>query len=109
MIGKLDRRVIIERATVTADAFNEPIPAWTTFATVWASRQDVSDGENISAGRTTAMAASRFVIRNAGTAAGLTTQDRLNYDGIWNIEGIKETKEGRNRYLELTCTRNADT
>lgn len=93
---------------MAADAFNEPVPTWSTLATVWASRQDVSDGENISAGRTTAMAAARFVIRNAGAAAGVTTQDRLSYDGIWNIEGIKETKEGRKRFLELTCTRNAD-
>lgn len=107
--GKLDRRIVIERATTTFDAFNSPVETWAPLLTVWAERKDVSDAEKVSAGQVSSMLMSRFVIRSSVAAKGVTPKDRVSYDGaVWNIFGIKETPHGRNRFLEITAGRNLD-
>ncbi|MEW9838233.1 phage head closure protein [Mesorhizobium marinum] len=107
--GALDRRIVIERATVTYNAFNEPVQTWATHATVSAERKDVSDGERLAAGQVGSSLHTRFKIRANPTSKGFKPTDRVSYDGaIWSIFGIKETSEGRNRYLELTCAKDAD-
>ena len=107
--GDLDRRIVIERATSTPNAFNEPVLTWGTYATLWAGRKDVSDGEKMAAGQVGAFLQSRFVVRYSTTANAIRPTDRLAYDGgHWNITGIKETVDGRNRFLELTCVRDMD-
>ena len=40
--GELDRKITIQRATVTLNEFNELIETWTDHATVWAKRRDAS-------------------------------------------------------------------
>jgi len=35
--GRLDRRISIQRATVTTDAYGAPVETWATIATVWAN------------------------------------------------------------------------
>ena len=107
--GDLDRRIVIERATVTQNAFNEDVQTWATYATVWASRKDVSDGEKLAAGQIGASLSSRFVIRSSTIAKAIKPNDRINYDSaIWSIFGIKETAEGRKRFLEITAAKDAD-
>lgn len=107
--GSLDRRIVIQRATGTKNALNSVTKVWGTYATVWAGRKDVSDGEKVAAGHVMASLASRFVIRSSALAKAIRPTDRINYDGaIWNIHGIKETVEGRNRFLEITAVRAAD-
>lgn len=106
--GDLDRRIVIERATSTTNSFNEPVLTWGTYATIWASRSDVSDGERNAAGQVGSYLMSRFVIRSSPTTRAIKPSDRVSYDGIWNIHGIKQTQDGRNRFLELTCAKDAD-
>lgn len=107
--GKVDRRIVIQRATTVPNELNEPVETWATYATVWASREDVSDGEKMSAGQVSSMLMSRFVIRSSLTAKGVTPKDRISHDGgIWNIFGIKETRHGRNRFIEITAGRKLD-
>lgn len=107
--GSLDRRIVIQRATTVANAFNAPIETWAPFATVWAGRSDVSDGERMAAGQVGSFVMSRFVVRANSTTKAIKATDRVSHDGaIWAIHGIKETKDGRNRFLELTCARDAD-
>ena len=107
--GNLDRRVTMERATVTQDPFGGDQMAWGTIGTVWARREDASDGERLSASQVNATLISRFVIRSSIMTRGVTPNDRLNYDGgYWDIHGIKETKDGRNRFLEITAMRQSD-
>ena len=36
-IGYLDRRIIIQSATRTADKYGQTVPAWESYATVWAA------------------------------------------------------------------------
>lgn len=106
MIGKLDRRIVIERATVTRDGYGQQIETWSTHMTIWAGREDLSDGERVSNARINSSLASRFVVRYSAASSGILPTDRIHYDGArWNISGIKETKHGRGRYLEISAER----
>lgn len=109
--GKLDRKIVIQRYTGgSVDAFGENTSgSWGTFITVSASRKDVSDSEKVSAGQVNAVRMSRFVIRSSANSRTVTPVDRVSYDSkIWDIHGIKETNEGRMKYLELTVMAQAD-
>jgi len=104
----LDRRIVIERATVTQNALNEDVQSWATYATVWAKRTDVSDGEKIAAGQIGAFVMTRFVIRSTTRTRAIKPSDRISYEGLWSIHGIKEAADGRNRFLEITAAKDAD-
>ena len=108
--GKLDRRITIERlAEGAVNGFGEPAETWATLTAVAANRADVSDTEKVSAGQRSSALMSRFVIRSSTVTRTVTTLDRLNYDNrIWNIQGVKETSEGRNHWIEITATRESD-
>ena len=108
-IGQLDRRISIERnqGSVTND-LNETVEVWAPIATVWARKRDVSDGERAASGQVGSTLQSRFVIRSSPAARGFTPVDRLVYNGVWQIHGIKELDEGRNRFLEITAIRALD-
>lgn len=107
--GDLDRRIIVERFSATTNGLNEEVKTWATFINVAAGRSDVSDGERFAAGQVGASLMSRFKIRSSINAKTVTPEDRISYDGdLWNILGIKETKEGRNRFLEITAVRRQD-
>lgn len=110
MIGSLDRRITISRESEQSrNAMNEPVTIWSDLATVSARKRDFSDGEAREAGQISSHLSSRFVIRNAGLAATVNPKDRIIYGGsIWNILGVRETNEGRNRFLEVTAVRGTD-
>lgn len=104
-IGNLDRRITIERQMLVGDdGYGNTIYDWGPLATVAASRLDVSDTERVAYGGLFSELISRFVIRAAGAAGSVYPTDRLAYDGKhWDISGVKETKHGRNRFLEITA------
>ncbi len=108
--GELDRRITIQRfGEVGRNPFNEPIKDWAALTTVWARREDAADGERLAAGQVGAVLNSRFVVRSSSVTKTVTPKDRLSYDGaLWNIFGIKETRDGRNQFLEITAAREAD-
>lgn len=102
--SNLDRRVTIERYTVTDDGYGSEIHTWYPLVTVAASRADLSDAEKVSAGAVVSIVSSRFLIRDQGEAATVKAWDRLSHDGqIWNIAGVKQAREGRNRFLEISA------
>lgn len=109
-IGELDRRITVQRLTQgVQNEFGEPVETWADYATVWAKRSDVSDAEKVTAGQREAALMSRFVIRSSTNAKTITAADRISYDGkLWNIHGVKETSEGRNRFLEITAAAESD-
>lgn len=107
--GELDRRITFERASSVPNAFNEPVETWAPFLTVSARRQDASDGEKMAAEQVGASLRSRFVVRSSAQTRAVKPVNRIAYDGaIWNIEGIKETAQGRRRFLEVTAVKDAD-
>lgn len=104
-VGDLDQRITIERVDILGiDTFGNPICEWKPLATIAASRSDVSDTERVAYGAIVSRLVSRFVIRTGGPAASVNSVDRLAYEGVrWEILGVKETKQGRKRFLEITA------
>lgn len=105
--GKLDRRITLQRATVTRDEYNEPVEAWGDIATVWASYEPIRDGERFRAGERAAELSARFQIRYSSTVADLGPEDRLTFEGkVYEIVHVKEI--GRREGLEITTTARGD-
>lgn len=106
--GKLDRRILIEKKAVVQNDLGEEVETWTTLATVWGSKQDISDGERVAAAEVSATITTRFRIRYSSAVAVVNPGDhRLSYDGkIWDIWGVKEI--GRREGLELTAAARAE-
>jgi head-tail adaptor len=104
-IGELDRRITVRRLTIVGyNPFNEPIYEVADFATVWANRIDVSDAEKYAAATVGNVLLSRFVVRSTPITRQIDHTDTLDHDGAeWNIDGIKQTRDGRNRFLEITA------
>lgn len=100
--GKLDRRIQFRRYTMTDDGFSQ-VEAWADHGSpVWASKQDLSDGEKMRAGEVSASLTARFEVRSSDFSRALTPKDALTYRGVtYEIFGIKEI--GRNRMLEITA------
>jgi SPP1 family predicted phage head-tail adaptor len=102
--GDLDRRVTLQRLDQTPDSFGAPIETWTDIATVWARREDLLDRERFAAAETGAARLTRWIVRQSAATRAVRASDRL-VDGngdIYQINGIRETAEGRGRFLELS-------
>jgi len=106
--GNLDRRIVVQRSTMTTNALGEDVESWSTFATLWAERSDISDGEKLAAGQVGAHLRSRFLVRSNSTTKAITPSDRISYEGVWSIHGLKESKDGRNRFIEITAVKDSD-
>lgn len=108
--GPLDRRITIQRNTPGAtNGFNEAAESWADYVTVWAGRTDVRDSEKVAAGQVMGSLMCRFRIRSSSETRTVTTKDRLSYDSrTWQIHGVKESTEGRNRFIEITASAEID-
>lgn len=105
--GDLNRRITIERATLTTNALNEQVPTWATLTTVWASKKDVSDSERIAAAEVRAAITTRFQIRLSSKVADLNPKDRISFEGrVYEIFAVKEI--WRNAGLEITAAARVD-
>lgn len=105
--GKLDRRITIRRATVAADAMNEPVETWADHLCIWAAKRDVSDRERLQAAEYGATITARFTIRWSASSSGIGPKDRISYGGReYDILGIKEI--GRREHLEITAAARAE-
>lgn len=101
--GALDRRITIQRSTRTPDGGGGYTVAWQDLATVSAARIDVSDAEKYAAGRLVSVKLSRFTVRSSSLTRTITAADRFTHESLtWNIDGIKETRDGRKSFLEIT-------
>ena len=101
LAGLLDRRVTVQRRTLTRNEYGEQVETWTEYATVYASRNDflvASTGkESFSALQTSAQETTRFRMRYR---SDLLTTDRLVSDGrTYDIKQISEM--GRRDGLEI--------
>ncbi len=96
--GALDRRVLLQRATVTQDAANQEVLSWADFARAWARRRDMRGQERFQ-GET--RFAARTAVYELRYLAGVDEEMRLIDNGItYQIVGIAEdARQGR---LELS-------
>ena len=95
--GRLDRRITLQRKTVVANSYGEPIETWVDLATVWAEYLPTGGVERYAATQMVAEADTRWRIRYR---ADLTPIDRLSYAGrIYDVTGVVEI--GRREGLEI--------
>lgn len=105
--GARDRRIRIERATITKNALNEDVTSWVLFAQPWAEKLDISDGEKIRAREVAANISTRFRVLWTRRLAQLTPRDRIILgDLTYDIVGIKEA--GTRDVLEITANARPD-
>ena len=105
--GKLDRRIQFLRAAQVDDGLTIS-EVWAVHGSpIWASRQDVSDGEKARSGMTMATVMARFTVRSSLFTRSITARDRLTEGGrTFEIVGIKEI--GRRDGLEITAVGRTD-
>jgi SPP1 family predicted phage head-tail adaptor len=88
--GALDRRLTILRATTTEGDFGNE-EGWATYATRWASREDVSDGEKSNAGLSYGTLQTRFQVRYDSKTKAVTASDRVRCEGVtYDVIGVKQ-------------------
>ncbi|GLK49494.1 hypothetical protein GCM10017620_24670 [Brevundimonas intermedia] len=99
--GNLDRRITLQRATITRDGYNNEVATWNDLVTVWAGYAPVSDGERFRAGERASEISARFTIRHSSQVADLSPKDQLVFSGrTFAITRVKEI--GRREGLEIT-------
>jgi SPP1 family predicted phage head-tail adaptor len=107
--GNLDRRITIQRATVTQNDLGEEISTWATLgpATIAAAALPVSDSEKVAAAEVSATISMRFHIRYDSAWADVSPLDRVVFEGrTFDIWGAKQL--GRREGIEITAAARAD-
>lgn len=100
--GNLDRRLTLRRNTPTTDDFGGEVPNWADLATVWASKQDVSDAERVRAQQVGASITTRFQIRPLPGGARPSARDQVVCEGLtYEISNVKEI--GRRSGWEISA------
>jgi len=96
-IGRLDRRITIERAGESRDAYGELIRTYATLAEVWANV--TSGGASSSGGHEEltgselrrALERREFKVRYSATVAAVGPEDRVIYDGrTYDVRAVRE-------------------
>lgn len=91
-IGKLNRRIAIERETEIVKPSGSVVKTWTPLATVWAEVLQQTATEFFTGYGEAETGTMIFRVRYR---PGITTADRVTYNGI--AYGLKEIKELGNR------------
>ena len=98
--GDLDRRITIERVTITFSETGEPIETWNVLATVWAQVQQQGGREFFA---TVQEVSVRKVVFRIRWIEGLTVLDHVVCDGeVHDIEEVRRL--GRKEGVELHTT-----
>lgn len=101
--GKRDRKVSVERYTVTEDAFGGTVETWAEHLQAWAQVIYGTGQERREAGRENASQPATFRLLADSETLGITTADRIAFDGAnWDIVSLSPLgREG----LEITAVR----
>ena len=115
--GRMNCLLTLERATPTPDEFGGAPQVWAHLADAWAERRDVADGERLAMDQPAATLVARFKLRATAVTRTLNAKDRIRfgetYDeppapAVWRILGVKQAKDGRERFLEVIAARDMD-
>lgn len=98
-IGKLDRRVVIQKRNYSRDSTNTRVETWSDHATVWAEHVSRRGKESPIAGADRSQDIQQFRIRHRTVNAN---DYRITYQGkTFDITAIAE--EGRKDTLLIDC------
>lgn len=107
--GDLDRRIVLLRATLTPNAYNEQVEVFSAIGTVSAKKVDASGYESYRSGEVNATNLVRFTIRFNAVTASVTAKDRIAYGNrFYNITTTREMMDRRKRYIEIDAVVRGD-
>lgn len=98
--GRLRHRVELQTNTPTTDAFGDPVPDWSTYATVWASVEPLEGAELVRFQQVQAETTTRVRLRHHSR---LTPDDRIVHDSRTLQVLSVINRADRNIELELLC------
>jgi SPP1 family predicted phage head-tail adaptor len=107
-IGRLDKRVTIQRRSATKDSYGQELDSWTTLAQVWAQVKPLGGKERM---RTAAMVVESILthivtVRYSDSLMPPLEADawRIVYGSRYlNINSSRDVDEDR-RFIEFDCT-----
>ena len=96
--GLLREQIVIQSRADAVNAYGQPVPAWTTFATVWASCEPGRGREYFDAQGLQVVEPMRFRIR---WLSGLTTLHKIVYNSkTFDIDYVEDFLE-RDREMHV--------
>lgn len=107
-IGRLDKRVTIQRRSATKDSYGQELDSWTTIAQVWAQVKPLGGKERM---RNAAMVVESILSHTVTVRYSATLMPPLEADAwrilygsrIFNISSSRDVEEDR-RFIEFDCT-----
>ena len=100
--GELDTPINFLRGAASRDAFSAVRTAPVVIGDTWSKRNDVSDGERVSAAAQGVKLTTRFGVRHDSLTETITNADLIECDGVrYEITGRKEWR-GRRVGIEFS-------
>ena len=101
--GRLDRRITIEEPSESRGNIGDVQESWSTFATVWAGKDDRSGREAMSPDIVRGEVDTVWRLRHLD---GLTMAMRISYDGrVYDIRSIRQIGRGEGWLIGTTAER----
>ena len=98
--GKLNRRITIQRKTVTPDSYNQPIETWVDAFTVWC-RVVSSGGKEYYAAQK--LNASTEIVFSVRYTTGIASTDRIKYGSrVFEILSVNDV-DGMREELQISA------
>lgn len=104
--GPRDHLVTLSRAETTQNGYGEEIPTWGSVGTEWAAIFYGRGDERRQAAMEQGKQPATFQMLSNELTRSLTIEDRIEYEGNWDIEGIAPDMPKRG-YIEVTAVRAA--
>lgn len=100
LIGRLNRRVVLQQQGVGRDEIGQPLAGWMDVASIWAHIRHLSGMEAVKADAPVSMTKASIRIRyRAGVQAGM----RVVHAGVvYSIVAVLPDLAGR-EYIDLVC------
>lgn len=106
--GRLRHRLTVQTATISQNAFGEPVQTWTTLATVWGAVEPLRGAERQRAMQVSATEEVKIVLRHSATIGGIKPDDRILYGSkVYDISAVMNIDE-RNRELNVMAKEHID-
>ena len=103
-IGFLDRRIVIQSASRTADAYGQTVPTWNTYVTCWAALDNKAASSSVLQEQETSTNRVTWRVRSSTLTRAVTPKYRISYGGdIYNILAVQEI--GRKSELHFITER----
>lgn len=103
LAGRLDRRITIQRRSVTQSGSGAEVVTWQNVATVWAERVTGPGNERYVSAQFVGKSITTFRLRWSDTVKETTTKHRVQFDGrdfdILDVQEINR-REGLTLYCE---------